>query len=64
MGQRGPVDPMVRPDYMPHYHQDDSGIFECPLGAVCQYRVKEAVGFSAPTNLAIAETLNRGTVRQ
>lgn len=60
--RRGPVLPVVRPDYLPHYHQDDSGIFECPIGSACQYRVKEAAGFEAPTASALAEAEKNGTV--
>lgn len=40
--------PFIREDYVPHYHQDDSGIFECELGSACRYRVREAAGFEKP----------------
>lgn len=38
----------VRADYVPHYHEDDSGIFECELGNACRYRIHEAPGFTKP----------------
>lgn len=45
----GTHQPTIRPDYVPHYHQDDSGIFECELGSACRYRIHEAPGFTKPT---------------
>lgn len=45
----------VHYEYTPHYHQDDSGVFECCLGSACRYQQHEAVGFTKPTAEAIAE---------
>lgn len=52
--------PTLNPDYVPHYHQDDSGVFECLLGSACKYKDREAPGFTAPTAEAIATAKRRG----
>ena len=53
----GAQQPAVRADYVPHYHQDDSGIFECELGSACRYKEHEPAGFEKPSAEAIALSL-------
>lgn len=50
---------VISPAYVPHYHQDDSGVFECLLGSSCKYKDREAPGFTAPTAEAIATAKRR-----